>query len=316
MISAGGFLLAYFLSEEDPDGEQLRLALSDGAEPIFWTPLNDGQPVLRSGTGEGGVRDPFLIRDERSGRFILLATDLKIGAGRDWNRATRRGSNAIIVWESADLVTWQGPYRREVSAPEAGNTWAPKAFWSEQRSAWLVFWASALYAPDADRAAGSYQRMMVAETLDFRSFSAPEVYLDLGHDVIDASFLPHGDRWYRFSANAQAPGGLASRGNHIFIEAGTSLEDPAFEPLLEDLGKGVMQRAEGPAVAMDPLGERWYLLADEFGLRGYQLFSTTNLRAADWHHVPEAVLPRGARHGSLLAITAKERTRLAGNVWM
>ncbi|PYI39067.1 hypothetical protein CVS30_07080 [Arthrobacter psychrolactophilus] len=35
-----------------------------------------------------------------------------------------------------------------------------------------------------------------------------------------------------------------------------------------------------------------------------------------WHHVPEAVLSRGARHGSLLAMTAEERTRLAGNVWM
>lgn len=316
MKHAGGYLLAYFLSEEQHDGEQLRFALSDGPEPVCWTPLNGGQPVLRSTVGEGGVRDPFLIRDENTGTFVLIATDLRIGPGQDWKRATRQGSDAIIVWKSTDLVTWDGPVRRKVSLPEAGNTWAPKAFWSTERNAWLVFWASAIFAPGEDRDAGSHQRMMSAETLDFRSFSEPEVYLNPGHDVIDATFLAHDGLWYRFSANAHAPGGLADRGRHIFAEVGASLEDASFQPLFEDLGRGVMERAEGPAVVADPAGDRWYLLADEFGLRGYQLFVTTDLAAADWRHVPEAVLPLGARHGSLLPITANERTLLLESVWM
>lgn len=309
----GGFLLSYFLGEEEPDGEQVRFALSDGPAPTAWTPLNGGRPVLPSVVGECGTRDPFLVRDEKAGRFVLIATDLKIGTGQDWNRATRHGSDSIIVWESADLVQWDGPFMRRVSTPEAGNTWAPKAFWSPERNAWLVFWASALFGPDADRGPGSHQRMMMAETTDFRKFGPPETYLDLGHDVIDATFLVDGGRWYRFSANAL--GGAPDRGRHIFGEVGTSLEDPAFEPLAEDIGKGFMVQAEGPAVAADPAGGRWYLLADEFGLRGYQLFTTTDLAAAAWDHVPEAVLPPGARHGSLLAITAGERLRLRESDW-
>lgn len=304
----GGFLLSYFLSEEEPDGEQVRFALSDGPAPTAWTALNGGRPVLLSGVGECGVRDPFLIRDESNGRFVLLATDLKIGPGQDWNRATRHGSDSILVWESADLVQWDGPCRRRVSKPAAGNTWAPKAFWSPERNAWLIFWASALFAAGEDRDPGTYQRMMMAETADFRTFGEPEVYLDLGHDVIDATFLLDRGRWYRFSANEQ--GGAPDRGRHIFGEHGTSLEDPAFAPLAEDIGKGFMARAEGPAVAADPEGGRWYLLADEFGLRGYQLFTTADLSSAAWEHVPEAVLPPGARHGSLLSITAEERSRL------
>lgn len=310
----GGFLLAYFLSEEEPDGEQVRFALSDGPSPAAWTALNDGQPVLRSGVGECGVRDPFLVRDEAAGRFVLIGTDLKIGAGQDWSRATRHGSDAILVWESADLVNWDGPVRRRVSGPEAGNTWAPKAFWSAERGAWLVFWASALFAAGQDRGPGAHQRMMMAQTPDFHTFGEPEVYLDQGHDVIDATFLEDGGRWYRFSANAQ--GGKPGRGRHIFGEAGSSLEDPAFEPLAEDIGKGDMVRAEGPAVAADPAGGRWYLLADEFGLRGYQLFSTTDLAGAAWEHVPQAFLPPGARHGSLLAVTAEERERLLSHDWL
>lgn len=312
----GGFLLSYFLSEEEPDGEQVRFALSDGPAPTAWTALNHGRPVLRSARGECGVRDPFLVRDDTSGSFVLLATDLKIGPGQDWDRATRHGSDSIMVWESPDLVHWEGPFMRRVSTPAAGNTWAPKAFWSPERGAWLVFWASALFAPNTDRRTGSHQRMMMAETADFRTFGDPELYLDPGHDVIDATFLADGGRWYRFSANDQGPADAPDRGRHIFGEVGTSLEDPAFEPVAEDIGKGSMARAEGPAVAADPAGGRWYLLADEFGLRGYQLFTTTDLAAAVWEHVPEAVLPPGARHGSLLAISAEERVRLLENDWL
>lgn len=311
----GGFLLSYFLSEEEPDGEQVRFALSDGPAPTAWTALNGGRPVLSSTVGECGTRDPFLIRDEITGNFVLLATDLKIGPGQDWDRATRGGSDSIIVWESADLVQWDGPFKRRVSNPEAGNTWAPKAFWSPARSAWLVFWASALFAPNTARGPGSHQRMMMAETADFRTFGKPEVYLDPGHDVIDATFLVDGGRWYRFSANAQGSAEDPGRGCHIFGEVGASLEDPAFAALTEDIGKGFMVQAEGPAVAADPAGGRWYLLADEFGLRGYQLFTTTDLAAGLWEHVPEAVLPQGARHGSLLAITAGERARLLEGDW-
>ena len=73
-----------------------------------------------------------------------------------------------------------------------------------------------------------------------------------------------------------------------------------------------MRCGEGPAVAADPVGGRWYLLADEFGHRGYQLFETDDLTTGRWDHVPEASLPLGARHGSLLTITASEAAALRG----
>lgn len=311
-MQGGGFLLCYFLSENEPHGEQLRFAVSDGPTPLAWTPLNGGMPVLSSSVGECGMRDPFLIRDEANGKFVLLATDLRIGSGQDWDRATRYGSDAIIVHESTDLVHWTGPFRRRISPPEAGNTWAPKAFWSTDRNAWLVFWASALFPDGQDRAAGSYQRMMVAPTQDFCTFGQARTYLDLGHDVIDATFLVAGGSYYRFSANAQGAGSPSNRGHHLLCEVGTSLEDPAFRPVAVDIGKAVMKRAEGPAVAADPAGGRWYLLADEFGFRGYQLFTSDDLPGGGWEHLPHAKLPPGARHGSLLALNAEEMARLRG----
>lgn len=309
------YLLAFFRSEESENGEQLRFAVSTGAAPTSWTELNGGCPVLTSRIGEGGVRDPFVVRDERLGRFVIVATDLRTWPDHDWGRATRWGSRSIVVWESADLVHWEAPRLVEVAPEGAGNTWAPKAFWSDARQCWLLFWASALFASGKDRAAGSYQRIMVAETTDFRTFGPARTHLDLGHDVIDLTFLHDGDDWYRFSANAQVPGGSAHVGHHIFMERGTALEQPDYAPLTIDVGKDVMQRAEGPAVTRAVDGDGWYLLADEFGLRGYQLFHTTDLASGEWTHLPGAALPPGARHGSLLPITAQERERMLARTW-
>lgn len=304
------FLLAYFRSEAEPDGEQIRFAVSGPGQPTGWTPLRGGRPMLTSEVGESGVRDPFLLRDERRDRFVLLATDLRIGPDGDWARATRWGSRSIVVWESHDLVDWGAPRLVPVAPPGAGNAWAPKAFWSTERDAWLVFWASALYADGDERRAGSHQRILMSETADFRNFGEPEVYLDAGHDVIDATFLSDATGWYRFSANAQVPGGAADLGNHIFEEVGTGLLDPAYRPLVVDIGRDVLARAEGPAVCSHPSGSPHYLLADEFGLRGYHLFRTEDLRTGRWEHVPDAGLPLGARHGSILPIDADEAAGL------
>lgn len=309
------FLLSYFLSETLENGEQVRFAVSDGAEPLHWTVVNGGRPVLPSTVGELGTRDPFLIRDTGRNRFVLIATDLRVWPDEDWNRAVRFGSHSIVVWQSDDLTTWSEPVLRRISPEAAGNTWAPKAFWSAALDRWLVFWASALFDESDSRESGEYQRILVSATSDFVDFTPARIHLDFGHDVIDLTFLEGNDRWYRFSANAQSNEPTPHLGHHIFEEVGPALEQPAFEPLVVDLGKEYMRRAEGPATAKHPTDDRWYLLADEFGLRGYQLFETTDLASGQWRHRADAALPDGARHGSLLAITADERARLLSASW-
>ena len=61
------FLLAYFQDEGYEHGEQIRFAVSDDDTPARWTELRGGRPILRPTGGECGVRDPFLVRDERRG---------------------------------------------------------------------------------------------------------------------------------------------------------------------------------------------------------------------------------------------------------
>lgn len=302
-----GFLLAYFLSEKDPEGEQIRFAISVGAEPTSWIPIDQGRPVLRSSVGEQGVRDPFLVRDAANGRILLIATDLRVWPDNAWERAVRWGSRSVVIWETTDLIEWSAPRLVEVAPSTAGNAWAPKAYWSAPRECWLLFFASALYGSDA-REDRQYQRMMVAETDDFCSFRPAAVYLDRGHDVIDSAFVEHRGRWHRFSADA-APCGDPLLGGAIFHERGHALDDPRYASVAAGLGRPELERGEGPAVATSLDGERVFLLIDEFGLRGYQLFESSDLDSGEWSH-RDAALPAGARHGSLLAISSQEIDRL------
>ncbi|MEO6114979.1 MAG: glycoside hydrolase family 43 protein [Pseudolysinimonas sp.] len=302
------FLMAYFRPEQEPDGEQARFAVSDVGDPTRWSPLAGGRPVLPSSVGEAGTRDPFLVRTATG--FVLIATDLRVHPDEDWERAVRFGSRDIQVWHSDDLIAWEGPDLVDISPANAGNTWAPKAFWSERDEAWMVIWASAIYDEDSSRRDAEHQSLLAATTTDFRTFSEPWVYLDPGHDVIDASFVVDNSTWYRFSANALGHDSGLDRGHHILVETGRQLDDPAFEVQIVDLGKPELVHAEGPAPFRDPDTGTTYLLLDEHGFRGYRLFVADDLAAGVWRQLGDAVLPPQARHGSVIPITDAERDRL------
>lgn len=303
-----GYLLAYFANGLDEDSEQIRFAVTPGIEPTDWVALAGGKPILRSTVGEQGVRDPFLIRDPDRHRFLVIATDLRTWPDADWDRAVRWGSQSIVIWESVDLIRWSEPRRVEVGPPDAGNVWAPKAY-PRQDGSWILFFASALYPPGSSREASSYQRMMFTTTGDFRSFAPAEVYLDRGHDVIDATFVSAGERILRFSADSRSAA-PDKRSQFVLQEIGDSCFDPAFRPVVQRIGEGVLKRGEGPAAFVGIDGRAHYLLIDEFGLRGYQLFRSQTPENGEWQHLAEAALPEGARHGSVIPVTARDRERL------
>lgn len=302
------YLFTYFTGEDTPEGEQVYFAVSDGPSLRSWTEVARGHPLIRSTIGELGVRDPFIVRDSARDRFVVIATDLRIWPDQDWKRSIEHGSRSIVVWESPDLVNWTEPWLVTLAPENAGNTWAPKAFWSEESRAWTVIWASALY-PDGQRGAFEYQRLLMATTTDFRTFSPAEIYLDGGHDIIDATFISDGDATYRFSANSHAVGD-SGPSKHVFMEKGASMFDPDFAPLTVDVGRDSLEFGEGPAVGalLDRPG--WFLLIDESNRRGYRLFETSDLASGQWLAIDDAQLPPRARHGSVIAISAEERERL------
>ncbi|KQR53629.1 hypothetical protein ASF88_01845 [Leifsonia sp. Leaf336] len=309
MGAFAAYLMAYFCNGDSEDAEQIRFALSAGRSPTRWIPLRGGAPMLRSTVGQLGARDPFLLRDERRGRFIVIATDLRIHPDGNWHRAVRQGSRSITIWESSDLLAWTPPRTEEIASASAGNVWAPKAFLLPDGETWRVFFASALYESPTDREAEAHQRILTVDTTDFRAFTSPAVYWDPGHDVIDATFLEWEGELSRFAADSLTAD-RARRSQFVRQDRAASLDTSTGRTVSLMLGSADQARAEGPA-AFAGLDDGFaYLLLDEFELRGYQLYRSRDPHSGDWEHVTETMLPAGARHGSVIPITADEEARL------
>lgn len=308
-----GYLFVYFGGDGTPDGEQVRFALSRGNDALRWRALNGGRPVLVSDVGEKGVRDPHIVRAPGGDRFYLIATDLRM-AGRDggqWWEVQRHGSRAIVVWESTDLVRWSAPRLAQVAPVEAGNTWAPEALWDARLGRFVVHWASKLYAPeDKGRHGTTHNKMLYATTDDFRTFSAPQVWSDAGHSVIDATVIEHAGRYYRFSKDDRDPPQATRCSKSISAQKSVSLTSSAYEFVAECIGRGAIGDGEGPLVFKSNTEEKWYLFIDEYGSGGYVPFETTDLDAGRWTRSKDHQLPPYPRHGAVIPVTQDEYDRL------
>ncbi len=311
MTLESGYLFAYFTSADEPDGEQVRFALSDGDRPDRWQAIRGGGPMLRSTVGERGVRDPFLLRRPDGAGFFLLATDLRI-AGRNsetaWEDCIRHGSRSIVVWSSPDLITWSEPSLLPVAPPSAGNAWAPEATYDTDRDAYFVYWASTMYDDTQPRThQHGYHRTFAGWTTDFREIADVHPWIDKGWSVIDATVIEHGGEFYRFSKDERSPDSSTSGSKFITVERSHHLDATEYELLAEGIGSGSVVHGEGPIVVHGPDG--WYLYIDEFGVRGYVGLFSESLESPTWRPLA-TTLPPGASHGSILALTPEETSRL------
>ncbi|MEU0948937.1 family 43 glycosylhydrolase [Streptomyces canus] len=308
-----GYLLAYFTGEGTADGEQIRYALSRGNDPLHWRELNQGKPVLTSSNGEEGLRDPFVIRSPKGDTFHLIATDLRMykNSSGSWDDVQRHGSKSIMIWESTDLVHWTDQRLVKVAPDNAGNTWAPEAYWDDSLGAYVVFWASKLYADDDPGHTGSaYNRMLYATTKDFRSFSAPKVWDDPGHSVIDSTVVKYKDTYYRYTKDERDPASSSPCAKFITGEKSTSLTAARYDLVADCIGSGAMDRGEGPTVFKSNTEKKWHLFIDEYGGRGYVPFETTDLDSGRWTPSTNYQLPASPRHGTVLPVTQAEYDRL------
>lgn len=220
------------------NGEQIWLSASKGNDPLNWYELNydEGtsvsQPILQTVNppqGQAGLRDPSLIRSADGESFILLATDLKTYQdGQSWSYRQSKGSRNLVIYESDDLVNWSEPRFVKVEDDFAGNVWAPEAFYDESTGQYIVFWASNLYPTDdiANRNTSqiSYNRVRMATTTDFVTFSEPKTWINLdrstgrqGWGMIDSTMIATDDRVYRLTKD--------ENGFRVLLQYIDSLED-------------------------------------------------------------------------------------------
>jgi len=294
----GGYLFVTFKGESTPLTEQVYFGLSQDGRS--WKATNGGRPVLVSELGEKGVRDPFVLRAHGGGKAFLIATDLSIHRNPDWKRAVRAGSRSLLVWETTDLVRWDGPRLVEVAPPDAGCTWAPEAIYDEERGDYLVFWASTTGREDF-----SHHRIWAARTADFQTFGEPFIYIEKPTTIIDTTIVRDGGRYHRFTKDEKFKA--------ITLEVADRLEGP-----WQDVSEFSLARLvgyEGPACfpIMDADGatQSWCLLLDHYSKgEGYKPFLATTLEGGRFEPASDFEFPFRFRHGTVMAVTAGEYERL------
>ncbi|GAA1618750.1 glycoside hydrolase family 43 protein [Actinoplanes couchii] len=304
-----GYLMAHFTGEAS-DGQQIYLAHS--TDGLNWTDLNNSGVVLRSTVGTRGVRDPALVRSPDGSRYWIIATDLCIGCGQDWDTAINNGSRNLVVWESTDLVTWSAPWLLNVAGPipDGRNAWAPEAIWNPATGDYVLYWAT-----NATLNGVLKHRIYQTRTSDFRTISTPQVYIDrVGtQGIIDTQIVevPTGVGNYRYVR--------ASGDGQITIEGGNSILG-SWSTLGNLSGIGLTgSQVEGPMWMKFNTRNEWTLYLDQYSSgRGYMPVLTTNPSVTSTYRLPAAgtynLGGTRKRHGTILNLTAAESTRVL-NRW-
>ena len=97
------YLFVHFTT--DKSGEQEKIYYAISRDGLKWEDLGGDKPVIETKLGTKGIRDPFIVYDERLGKYFIIATDLNTRV-MSWSDAVTVGSRSLFVWESEDLVHW------------------------------------------------------------------------------------------------------------------------------------------------------------------------------------------------------------------
>lgn len=272
-------VVSYFTDAE----EALHLAVSrDGQE---FSPVNDGEPVLRGTVGTRSLRDPF-IGVGPDGVFHLLATD-------GWT------SQSIVHATSTDLFTWSEQELLPVMAGVEGahNAWAPEFFHDREQGVYHLIWSSVV---DSGITADSRvwenmsqdHRIWHCTTADFLTFSPSSLFFDPGYSVIDATVQATEDGFLMAFKDERGANDPAARHKHIHLTTFTTPGGPYSEPT----GPVTPPVVEGPSIYRR--GDEWVLMFDHFLEGRYGAASSTD--GLTWN--PTTVsLPGGMRHASVLS---------------
>ncbi|QIY93324.2 glycoside hydrolase family 43 protein [Streptomyces sp. S1D4-11] len=241
--------------------------------------------MLRGTVGTGRLRDPF-IGVGPDGLFHLLATD-------GWT------SPRIVHATSADFLTWSAQELLPAMADVEGalNAWAPEFFLDRRTGLYHLIWSSVVEAGSTAEGrdfehVGQNHRIWHCTTEDFRTFSAPGLFFDPGHSVIDATVQElDGGGFLMAYKDERGTNDLATAHKDIHL---TTFDTPGG-PYTASTGPVTASVVEGPSIFRR--GDEMVMIFDHF-LEG-RYGATRSKDGVDWEPVSLA-LPPGMRHASVL----------------
>lgn len=293
------YLFVHFTS--DNTGEKEYIWYSISRDGLHWTDLGGDEPLIKSTLGTKGIRDPFIVYDERVKKYYIIATDLCTASG-NWYDFANHGSRSIVVWESTDLIHWTNEHLCQVGIDNAGCVWAPEAVFCKEKDMWFVFWASCVKEEEDSE---PKQRIYGAFTSDFKTFTPTFKYIDGDTAIIDTSIVRDNGWYYRFSKD--------ETNKYIIFERCRTLVGEEYESIYSEVLSN-FYGLEGPEAFYLDGQKKWCLIADQYHThQGYTPFLCDDLSTGKFiqlHNDQYDMGKRKKRHGGVMKITDEQAEML------
>jgi beta-xylosidase len=277
------FLFSFF---REPDGHA-GLFLTTSTNGLHWTELKapNGKSFLEPQVGGKLMRDPCL-RLGPDGVFRLVWTT-------SWARPPVFGCAS-----STDLIHWSDEQAVPVmeNDPTAQNVWAPELFYDAAKQQWLIFWATTIPGkfPETANSGDANHRIYYVTTKDFTNFSLTKLLYDGGFNMIDATMLADGGKYYLIVKDETKN----PVKKNLRIAVGAAAEGP-FGPASGPISTNWV---EGPSAIK--IGGEYYIYFDHYSdPQYYGAIKSTDMKS--WQDISAAVFfPKGIRHGTVLTVPA------------
>lgn len=322
------YLFAFF-SNNTPDGEQVRYAISDNG--FDYKSLNDGKPVVSSDTIAltHSIRDPHILRGEDGKTFYMVLTDMRSSLG--W-----QSNDGLILMKSTDLIHWQHtaidfptrfPNLEGFDRENLHAVWAPQTIWDPTAKRYMIYYSIGRHDweyPTSDKNKdGStfnqpYFKLFYSyANEDFTDISEPQLLFDFGTAAIDGDIVyDKKNQEYvlffkdegRSVTNPKGPNGGWKTHQGVMRATSKTLTGPYTVEWKYLQRKGQFP-TEGSSVFPLIDSDDYVLMYDCYA-KGHYEFCRGDLKTFEYIKSTPTKGNFTPRHGSVIQITKKERERL------
>jgi hypothetical protein len=281
------YLFSYFIDEKDG----LHLAWSD--DGLKWQAFMEGgreKIFLKPAVGEDKLmRDPCILLGPDK-VFRLVWTD-------SWHDQT------IGCASSKDLLHWSEQQALPVMKhePTTRNTWAPEVHYDQARNQYLIFWSSTIPGrfPDTEHTAEDdlNHRIYLTTTTDFAAYTPTALFFDPKFCAIDATLLPFHNKFYMIFKNETLKPEPAK---NLYLASSDSMTGP-YTNITGPIPTQPAHWLEGPTAI--EINDKVILYYDCYQAGHFGACESSDMRT--WTDItPRLSLPKGIRHGTVIAVPA------------
>jgi len=186
------------------------------------------------------------------------------------------------------------------------NSWAPELFYDEVKQQYLIFWASTVsdqFLETANQAEDSWNhRIYYTTTKDFEEFTATEIFVEPGFNVIDATIARNESKYF-----------MIIKDETLLPEAQKTLHvlesDNPYNWNVS-ISEAISNHwVEGPTITK--IGDEWMVYFDQYREHKFGAVKSKDLKT--WEDLSDQIeFPDGIRHGTVFKVSKDVLDELVG----